>query len=147
MSEQARAAVITEFSTLSDHRRARSCPAIMPSGGVSPGASFACVAGLAEVQVECFLVGFGADVVGEFVGVPVLVHDDPFEDCVYGRTFATQSEANLALFKYIDGFHSPRRVQERLGFLSPIKFEQKHYAEKPTAEQANLKARQLMLTN
>ncbi|MFE3772182.1 MULTISPECIES: IS3 family transposase [unclassified Streptomyces] len=92
-------------------------------------------------------MGFGADVVGEFVGVPVVVHGDPFEDCVYGRTFATQSEANLALFEYIDGFHSPRRVQERLGVLSPIKFEQKHYAEKPTAEQANLKARQLMLTN
>ncbi|PJN36685.1 hypothetical protein CG747_32725 [Streptomyces sp. CB02959] len=31
--------------------------------------------------------------------------------CVYGRTFTTQSEANLALFEYIDGFHNPRRVQ------------------------------------
>ncbi|WP_406451288.1 IS3 family transposase [Streptomyces sp. NBC_01622] len=36
-----------------------------------------------------------------------------------GRTFATRAEANLALFEYIDGFCNSRRIQERLGWLSP----------------------------
>ncbi|MFI6475299.1 IS3 family transposase [Streptomyces sp. NPDC050516] len=55
-----------------------------------------------------------------------------------GRTFATHAEANLALFEYIDGFYNSRRIQERLGFLSPIEFEERHYTDQATAEQANL---------
>jgi transposase InsO family protein len=39
---------------------------------------------------------------------------------IRGRTFATRAEANLALFEYIDGFYNSRRIQERLGWLSPI---------------------------
>ena len=35
------------------------------------------------------------------------------------RTFTTRAEANLALFEYIDGFYNSRRIQERVGFLSP----------------------------
>jgi putative transposase len=54
------------------------------------------------------------------------------------RTFATRAEANLALFEYIDGFYNSRRIQERLGFLSPIEFEEKHYTDQASAEQANL---------
>lgn len=38
--------------------------------------------------------------------------------CLRGRVFATRSEANLALFEYIDGFDHSRRIHERLGFLS-----------------------------
>ncbi|MFI8437222.1 IS3 family transposase, partial [Streptomyces sp. NPDC079020] len=45
-------------------------------------------------------------------------------------------------FEYIDGFYNSRRIQERLGFLSPIEFEERHYAEQATAKQANLNARQ-----
>jgi putative transposase len=59
-----------------------------------------------------------------------------------GRTFATRADANLALFEYIDGFYNSRRIQERLGFLSPIEFEEKHYTEQATAEQANLNTHQ-----
>ncbi|MEU5431697.1 IS3 family transposase [Streptomyces olivoreticuli] len=44
-------------------------------------------------------------------------------ECIRGRTFATRSEANLALFEYIDGFYNSRRIQKRLGYLSPIEFE------------------------
>ncbi|MGY3684905.1 putative transposase [Streptomyces sp. TE33382] len=62
-----------------------------------------------------------------------------------GRTFATRAEANVALFEYIDGFYNSRRIQERLGFLSPIEFEERHYAEQATAKQANLNARQPVL--
>ncbi|MGW1784956.1 transposase [Streptomyces sp. NPDC002143] len=40
-------------------------------------------------------------------------------ECIRGRTFATRAEANLALFEYIDGFFNPRRIQKRLGYLSP----------------------------
>ncbi|WP_169316685.1 IS3 family transposase [Actinacidiphila oryziradicis] len=40
-------------------------------------------------------------------------------ECVRGRTFATQGEANLALFEYFDGFYNSRRIQKQLGFLKP----------------------------
>lgn len=68
-------------------------------------------------------------------------------ECVRGRVFATRSEANLALFECIDGFYNSRRIQERLGFLSPIEFEERHYAEQATAEPTNLKPRQPSLTS
>ncbi|QEV16571.1 IS3 family transposase [Streptomyces alboniger] len=68
-------------------------------------------------------------------------------ECVRGRVFATQAEANLALFEYIDGFYNSRRIQKRLGYLSPIEFEEKHYADQATAEQANLNTHQPALTS
>ncbi|WP_328335938.1 MULTISPECIES: IS3 family transposase [unclassified Streptomyces] len=68
-------------------------------------------------------------------------------ECVRGRVFATRAEANLALFEYIDGFHNSRRIQKRLGYLSPIEFEEKHYADQATAERTNLKPRQTLLTS
>ena len=64
-----------------------------------------------------------------------------------GRTFTTRAEANLALFEYIDGFYNPRRIQERLGFLSPIEFEEKYYAEQATAEPTNLNTRHPLPTS
>ncbi|MFG2563788.1 IS3 family transposase [Streptomyces sp. NPDC048496] len=68
-------------------------------------------------------------------------------ECVRGRVFATRAEANLALFEYIDGFYNSRRIQKRLGYLSPIEFEEKHYADQATTERANLKPRQPLLTS
>ncbi|WP_331731150.1 IS3 family transposase (plasmid) [Kitasatospora sp. NBC_00070] len=68
-------------------------------------------------------------------------------ECVRGRVFATRAEANLALFEYLDGFYNSRRIQKRLGYLSPIEFEEKHYADQATAEQANLKPRQPALNS
>ncbi|MEV3930354.1 IS3 family transposase [Streptomyces sp. NPDC049944] len=59
-------------------------------------------------------------------------------ECVRGRAFATRAEANLALFEYFDGFYNSRRIQKRLGYLSPIEFEEKHYAEQATTKRANL---------
>ncbi|KUL35618.1 hypothetical protein ADL22_26710 [Streptomyces sp. NRRL F-4489] len=64
-----------------------------------------------------------------------------------GNSYNNALAENLPLFEYIDGFHNPRCIQERLGFLSPVEFEQKHYAEKPTTKQAELKRRQGTLTN
>ncbi|GAA2985529.1 IS3 family transposase [Streptomyces fulvorobeus] len=68
-------------------------------------------------------------------------------ECVRSRVFATRAEANLALFEYFDGFYNSRRIQRRLGYLSPIEFEEKHYAEQATAERVNLKPRQPSLTS
>ncbi|MET9776867.1 IS3 family transposase [Streptomyces sp. NPDC006367] len=59
-----------------------------------------------------------------------------------GRTFATRAEANLALFEYVDRFYNSRRIQKHLGHLSPVEFEEQHYAEQAAAERANLKPRQ-----
>ncbi|MDO0936759.1 IS3 family transposase [Streptomyces sp. DG2A-72] len=54
---------------------------------------------------------------------------DDHQDGVHPRrVFATRAEANLVLFEYIDGFYNSRRIQKRLGYLSPIEFEEKHYA-------------------
>ncbi|UUU28540.1 IS3 family transposase [Streptomyces sp. CA-210063] len=67
-------------------------------------------------------------------------------ECIRGRVFVTRAEANLALFEYIDGFYNPRRIQKRLGYRSPIEFEEKHYADQAAAEPVNLKPRQPALT-
>ncbi|MER5903970.1 IS3 family transposase [Streptomyces mirabilis] len=66
---------------------------------------------------------------------------------IRGRVFATRAEANLALFEYIDGFYNSRRIQKRLGHLSPVEFEEQHYADQATAERTNLKPRQPALTS
>ncbi|MFB6603616.1 IS3 family transposase [Streptomyces noursei] len=63
------------------------------------------------------------------------------------RAFATRAEGNLALFEYIDGFYNSRRIQERLGWLSPIEFEEKHYTKQATAERTDLKLRQPALSS
>lgn len=68
-------------------------------------------------------------------------------ECIRGRIFTTRAEANLALFEYIDGFCNSRRIQKRLGYLSPVEFEEKHYAEWATAERTNLKPHQPALTS
>lgn len=66
-------------------------------------------------------------------------------ECVRGLIFATRAEANLALFECIDGFCNPRRIQKRLGYLSPVESEEKHYASRVAAEPVNLKPRQFAL--
>lgn len=43
--------------------------------------------------------------------------------------------------------YNSRRIQKRLGYLSPIEFEEKHYANQATTEQANLKPRQPALNS
>ncbi|MEU8868969.1 IS3 family transposase [Streptomyces umbrinus] len=68
-------------------------------------------------------------------------------ECIRGRTFTTRAEANLALFEYIDGFYNSRRIQRRLGYLSPVEFEEKHYADQATAERTNLNPRQPALAS
>jgi putative transposase len=40
-----------------------------------------------------------------------------------GTTFATRREAEHALIRYLDGWYNPRRIQARLGGLSPDEYE------------------------
>ncbi|WP_415923808.1 hypothetical protein [Streptomyces scabiei] len=47
----------------------------------------------------------------------------------------------------MDGFYNSRRIQERLGWLSPIEFEEEHYTKQATAEPTNLNTRQPALTS
>ena len=41
-----------------------------------------------------------------------------------GNTFATRAEADATIFRYIDGWYNPRRIQKGLGGLSPDEYEQ-----------------------
>ncbi|MGW1106828.1 IS3 family transposase [Streptomyces sp. NPDC002540] len=68
-------------------------------------------------------------------------------ECIRGRVLATRTEADRALSECTDGFHTPRRIQERLGYLSPIEFEEMHYADQAVAEPVHLKLRQPPLTS
>jgi putative transposase len=42
------------------------------------------------------------------------------------RRFASQAEAKIACFSYIEGFYNPVRLHSGLGYLSPIAYEQEH---------------------
>ena len=45
------------------------------------------------------------------------------------RRFASQSEAKMALFSYIEGWYNPGRRHSALGYLSPIAYETKMLSE------------------
>ena len=45
------------------------------------------------------------------------------------RRFASQSEARMALFSYIEGWYNPGRRHSALGYLSPIAYETKMLSE------------------
>jgi transposase InsO family protein len=44
-------------------------------------------------------------------------------EVVFGNTWATRAEAEVALFDYIDGWYNPRRIQKGLGWRSPDEYE------------------------
>jgi putative transposase len=49
-------------------------------------------------------------------------------ELVYRTSFRTREEADLALFRYIDGWYNPHRIQRRLGWRSPDEYEAAHWA-------------------
>ena len=46
-----------------------------------------------------------------------------------GAVFATRAEAEAAIFRYVDGWYNPRRIQEGLGGLSPDEYEEAYYTQ------------------
>ncbi|MEV4013505.1 IS3 family transposase [Nonomuraea angiospora] len=42
------------------------------------------------------------------------------------RTFHTRSEAERAVFSYIEGFYDPRRRHSANGYFSPTEYERRH---------------------
>jgi putative transposase len=44
------------------------------------------------------------------------------KEAVHCRHFQTRAEARQAIFAYIEGFYNTRRVQKRLGYLSPLEW-------------------------
>ena len=43
---------------------------------------------------------------------------------VYRTSYRTRAEAELDLFRYIDGWYNPHRIQRELGWLSPDEYEE-----------------------
>ncbi|MGV9748171.1 IS3 family transposase [Rhodococcus zopfii] len=52
-------------------------------------------------------------------------------------TFASRSDAEFALFRYIDGWYNARRIQAGLGGLSPDEYEHA-YHDRPGGQQADI---------
>ena len=44
------------------------------------------------------------------------------KECVHFRHFATREELSQAVFSWIEGFYNNRRVQARLGYMSPAEY-------------------------
>ena len=42
-------------------------------------------------------------------------------------TFTTRADAEAAIFRYIDGWYNPHRIQQGLGGLSPDEYEEAFY--------------------
>lgn len=45
------------------------------------------------------------------------------------RRFASQAQARMAVFTFIEGFYNPLRLHSALGYRSPIRYEQEMLAD------------------
>ena len=50
---------------------------------------------------------------------------------VHRTSYRTREEAELDLIRFIDGWYNPRRIQRRLGWLSPDEYEEAYYRRHP----------------
>jgi putative transposase len=46
-----------------------------------------------------------------------------------GTAFATRAEVEAAIFRYLDGWYNPRRIQQGLDGLSPDEYEEAWHAQ------------------
>lgn len=46
-------------------------------------------------------------------------------ELLHRRRFASQAEAKIAVFQFIEGWYNPRRRHSALGYLSPLQYEQR----------------------
>ncbi|MGE3703387.1 MAG: IS3 family transposase, partial [Hyphomicrobiaceae bacterium] len=51
---------------------------------------------------------------------------DVISELLARRRFASQVEARMAVFSYIEGFYNPVRLHSALGYRSPIIYEKEH---------------------
>jgi putative transposase len=58
---------------------------------------------------------------------------------VYRTTYRTRQEAELDLFRFIDGWYNPHRIQRGLGWRSPDEFEADYYRNLEAATTAGTK--------
>jgi transposase InsO family protein len=56
---------------------------------------------------------------------------------VYRTSFRTREEAELDLFRYIDGWYNPHRIQRELGWLSPDEYEEAYHTDKTSGSLAS----------
>ena len=49
-------------------------------------------------------------------------------ECVYQARYATRKEARRDVFEYIEGFYNTWRLHSSLGYLSPMRFEERRAA-------------------
>ena len=49
------------------------------------------------------------------------------------RRFASQVEAHIACFSFIEGFYNPTRRHSALGYRSPIRYEQEMQTDRQSA--------------
>jgi putative transposase len=60
-------------------------------------------------------------------------------ELVYRTSFRTREDAELELFRYIDGWYNPHRIQRRLGWRSPDEYEAHYYRNLKAAMTAETK--------
>jgi len=51
------------------------------------------------------------------------------KETVHWVKFETRADARMAMFSYIDGFYNTKRIQRRLGYLSPLEWLNKWYVD------------------
>jgi putative transposase len=51
---------------------------------------------------------------------------------VYRTTYRTREDAELDIFRFIDTWYNPRRIQKRLGWLSPEEYEEAYWSTLPS---------------
>jgi len=55
------------------------------------------------------------------------------QELVYQKRYRTRQEAMQDITEYIEVFYNRQRRQAKLGYLSPVAYEQKFYAGQPAA--------------
>ena len=49
-------------------------------------------------------------------------------EAIHGEKFATREEAKKHVFEYIDVYYNRKRLHSKLGYLSPVAFEEQKVA-------------------
>jgi len=49
-------------------------------------------------------------------------------ELIYRKVWRSRHDAELAIFRWIEGWYNQRRIQQALGWRSPVEYENAHYA-------------------